>query len=111
MEENKNEVYQAAEVIMLIIQNEGKIEQCPEDPSEFQPAFQMLLSLNIIVEREGEYLAGASFGRASKLGFREFLRRKQLADKRPSNRNKWLAGFAGGAILASIGYMLRPGRN
>ncbi|MGB7842786.1 MAG: hypothetical protein WBL21_08360 [Salinimicrobium sp.] len=110
MEENINEDYQAAEVVMLIIQNEGKIEQGPEDPSEFEPAYQILLSLQIIVEREGEYFPGPNFQRANKLGLREFLRRKELTEQTPSTRNKWLAGIAGGAILAGIGYMLRSGR-
>ena len=110
MEEKSNEVDQAAEVVMLIIQNEGKIEQGPEDPSEFQPAYQILLSLHIIVERESEYLPGPNFERAGRLGFREFLKRKQLADQHPTARGKWLAGIAGGAVLATIGFMLRPGR-
>ncbi|MGB7786247.1 MAG: hypothetical protein WBL27_09115 [Salinimicrobium sp.] len=111
MEENYNEVHQAAEVVLLIIQNEGKIEQGPEDPSEFKPAYELLLALNIIVEREGEYFPGSNFEKTTKIGFREFLRRKEISDQRPSTRHKWLAGFAGGAILASIGYLLRPGRH
>ena len=110
MEENINEVYQAAEVVMLIIQNEGKIEQGPEDPSEFMPAYQQLLSLRIITEREGEFLPGSNFEKAAKYGFREFLRRKELADRQTSTRNKWAAGIAGGALLGTLGYFLRPGR-
>lgn len=108
MEENYNEVYQAAEVVMLIIQNEGKVEQGLEDPSEFQPAYELLLSLKIIQEREGEFLPGPNFEKASKLGLKEFLRRKELADRQSSTRNKWVAGIAGGALLGTLGYLLRP---
>ena len=111
MEEKINEIYQAAEVVMLIIQNEGMIEPGPEDPTEFQPAYDQLLSLKIIREREGEFLPGPNFERASKLGFREFLRRKLLADQKPSGRNRWMAGIAGGAFLTAIGYMMRPGKD
>ncbi len=107
MEENINEVYQAAEVVMLIIQNEGKIEQGPEDPSEFMPAYQQLLSLRIIVEKEEEFLPGPNFEIASKLGLKEFLRRKELAERQSSTRKKWMAGIAGGALLGTLGYVLK----
>lgn len=107
MEENYNEVHQAAEVVMLIIQNEGKIEQGPEDPSEFQPAYEQLLSLKIIREGDGEYLPGPNFEPASKIGFKEFIRKKALAEQRAATRNKWAAGIAGGALLGTLGYVLK----
>ncbi|GAB2762267.1 hypothetical protein [Salinimicrobium soli] len=111
MEDNTYKVIQAAEVVMLIIQNEGQMEHSLEDLSEFQPAYELLLSLNIIQDRDELLVPGPNFERASKLGVKEYLRRKELADQKPSNRNKWVAGIAGGALLAAVGYLLRPGRN
>ena len=111
MEEHNSETCQAAEVVMLIVQNEGKIEQGPEDPSEFQPAYELLLSLKIIKEQEGEFLPGPNFEKAAKIGLKEFLRKMQLREQQPRNRNKWIAGITGGALLAAVGYLLRPGRN
>ena len=111
MEENKKEIYRAAEVIMLIIKNEGQMEYSLEDQSEFQPAYDKLLALDIIQFCDEWLVPGANFEKASRSGLEEFLRRKQLAEQRPSHRNKWLAGIAGGAVLAAIGYMLRQERN
>ena len=68
MLEERTDVYQAAEVILLIIHYEGEIEDIIEYPAEFEVAYKELLEQKIIKTGEGKYLPGENFTKDYPLG-------------------------------------------
>ena len=109
MEDEKKDIYQTAEVILLIIKYEGEIEDLIEYPVEFEAAYKELLEYKIIKKGEEKYLPDLNFKKAHELGFRKYI---EQIDK-PSKFRKYITskpvlGVLGGAILVTAGYMMRP---
>lgn len=111
MQEEFNDVHQAAEVILMIMKYEGEIEDVIEYPSEFEDAYKELLAYKIIKVKEGKYVPGENFKKVSNTGFRNYL--KDLKD--PPRYKKFLAskpaiGVVAGAILVAAGYLWQSER-
>ena len=109
MEETKKDIYQTAEVILLIIKHEGEIEDIIEYPEEFEAAYKELLQYKILKKGEEKYLPGANFNKASELGFSKYVEKinnpskfKQYVISKPA------LGMLAGAVLVTAGYLMRP---
>lgn len=59
--ESKEEIFKTADVILLIINNEGKLVDDIEYPSEFRRAYQLLQELDIIKSEEGKFTPSKKF--------------------------------------------------
>ena len=108
MEEEKKDIYQTAEVILLIMKYEGEIEDIIEYPSEFEAAYKELLEYKIIKKGEDRYLPDLNFNKVQALGFRKYIEQiskpskfKQLINSKPA-----LAVLAG-AVLVTAGYLMQ----
>lgn len=111
MEVDKKEIYQAAHVILLIIKNEGAISDEIEYPSEFQIAYRELLDLDIIVNKDNEYLPGANFERAYKLGVEQFREKlNQPSRLQAIIRHRYTMPIVAGTVLAGMGYIFKAGK-
>ena len=111
MQEEKKDVLQAAEVILMIMQYEGEIEDLIEYPSEFEDAYKELVNYKVIKLQEGKYVPDENFGKASRHGFRKYIER--LAN--PPAYKKFLAskpalGVMAGAFVVAAGYLYNQGR-
>ncbi|UJH90420.1 hypothetical protein LZ575_16525 [Antarcticibacterium sp. 1MA-6-2] len=111
MQEEKKDVHQAAEVILMIISYEGEIEDLIEYPSEFEDAYKELLSHKIIKLKDGKYIPDVNFKKASTKGYRKYL--EDLEN--PPAYKKFLAskpaiGVVAGAILVASYYILQSNR-
>lgn len=111
MQEEKKDIHQAAEVILMIISYEGEIEDLIEYPSEFEDAYKELVSHKIIKVKEGKYVPDENFKKASAKGYRKYL--KDLEN--PPAYKKFLAskpalGVVAGAIIVATGYLLQSNR-
>lgn len=111
MEEAKKDIYQAAEVILLIIKYEGEIEDIIEYPVEFEAAYKELLDYKIIKRGEDKYLPDLNFHKAQELGFRKYIEKIN----KPSKLKKYIVnkpalGVLAGAVLVSVGYLIRAER-
>ncbi len=109
MDEEKKDIYQTAEVILLIIKYEGEIEDIIEYPTEFEAAYKELLQYRIIKKGEDKYLPDVNFKKAHELGFRKYI--EQL--EKPSKFRKYITskpalGVFAGAVLVGAGYLMRP---
>lgn len=108
MHEEKKDVHQAAEVILMIIKYEGEIEDLIEYPTEFEDAYKELVALSIIKIRDGKYVPDQNFKKASSAGYRKYL--EDLNN--PPAYKKFLAskpaiGIVAGAIIFAAGYLLQ----
>jgi len=108
MEEEKKDIYQTAEVILLIIKYEGEIEDIIEYPTEFEAAYRELLQYKIIKKGEEKYLPDVNFNKAIELGFRNYIEKitnpskfKQYITSKPA------LGVLAGAVLVTAGYLIR----
>jgi hypothetical protein len=111
MGEDRKDVLQAAEVILLIIQYEGEIEDAIEYPPEFEMAYQDLLFYKIIANREGKYVPGENYRKASSLGFQKYVHNlNNPSGLRKLIANKPAIGFFAGAVLFTAGYFLKLGK-
>lgn len=115
MLQERNDVYQAAEVILLIIHYEGEIEDIIEYPAEFEEAYKELLDQKIIKMGEGKYLPGENFSKAYPLGYKKYLEKiaKQAKSKEPSKFRKFVSnkpalGILAGAVFLTAGYLMKP---
>ena len=109
MEEEKKDIYQTAEVILLIIKHEGEIEDVIEYPVEFDAAYKELLEYKIIKKGEDKYLPDLNFNKAHELGFRKYI--EQI--NKPSKLKQYITskpalGVLAGAVLVTAGYLMRP---
>lgn len=109
MEEEKKDIYQTADVILLIIKYEGEIEDIIEYPVEFEDAYKELLHYRIIKKGEEKYLPDANFNKACELGFRKYVEKV----KNPSKFKQYIIskpalGVLAGAVLVTAGYLMRP---
>tara|TARA_R100000935_G_C2807054_1_gene153213 strand:+ start:354 stop:701 length:348 start_codon:yes stop_codon:yes gene_type:complete len=108
MEEEKKDIYQTAEVILLIIKYEGEIEDVIEYPTEFEAAYKELLHYKIIKRGEDKYLPDRNFNKAQELGFSKFVE----SIKTPSKLKQYIIskpalGVLAGAVLVTAGYLMR----
>lgn len=111
MEEEIRNIDQAADVILLIISNEGFISDEIEYPSEFQEAYLKLLELRIIQNKSGEYIPAENFNRALRWGIKKFEERKdEPSALEKIIRSKYTAGFVAGTAVAGLGYLIRISR-
>lgn len=111
MQDDKKEVYQAAHVIMLIIQNEGAISDEIEYPSEFKAAYTELLDLNIIRNKDGEFVPGVNFDKAFKLGVEQFKEKlNQPSRLETIIRHRYTMPIVAGTVLAGMGYIFKAGK-
>ena len=111
MEEDKKEIYQAAHVILLIIKNEGAISDEIEYPPEFQSAYGELLELNVIENKDGEYVAGTNFEKAYRLGIEQFREKlNQPSRLQAIIRHRYTMPIVAGTVLAGMGYIFKTGR-
>lgn len=115
MLEEISDVYQAAEVILLIIHYEGEIEDIIEYPPEFEEAYIELLERKIIKKGEGKYMPGENFSKAYPLGYKKYLEKiaKQIKAREPSKFRKYVSnkpalGILAGAIFLTAGYLMKP---
>ena len=111
MEEEKKDIYQTAEVILLIMKYEGEIEDIIEYPLEFEAAYKELLQYKIIKKGEDKYLPDVNFNKAHELGFRKYI---EQIDK-PSKLKQYITskpalGVLAGADLVTAGYLIRSGK-
>lgn len=111
MSENIKDVYQAADVVLMIIENEGSISDEIEYPSEFAPAYQKLLELGVIHIKNSAYVPAVGFSNARKIGVWNF----EQAKNEPSRLNrlissKYTIGIVAGTIITYLGYYLRSGK-
>jgi hypothetical protein len=111
MEEEKKDIYQTAEVILLIMKYEGEIEDIIEYPLEFEAAYKELLQYKIIKKGEDKYLPDVNFNKAHELGFRKYI---EQIDK-PSKLKQYITskpalGVLAGAVLVTAGYLIRSGK-
>lgn len=111
MREDRKDVLQAAEVILLIIKYEGEIEDAIEYPPEFEDAYQNLLFYKIIEQREGKFVPAENFKKASDLGFEKYVYNlNNPTGLRKLLNNKPAMGIFAGAIFFTAGYLLKPGK-
>lgn len=109
MEEEKKDIYQTAEVILLIIQYEGEIEDIIEYPLEFEAAYKELLHYRIIKKGEEKYLPDTNFSKASELGFRKYIEKVNNPSKfRQYITSKPALGVLAGAVLVTASFLMRP---
>ncbi len=108
MEEEKKDIYQTAEVILLILKYEGEIEDVIEYPLEFEAAYKELLQYKIIKKGEDKYLPDLNFNKAHELGFSKYV---EMINK-PSKFKQYITskpalGVLAGAVLVTAGYLMR----
>ncbi len=109
MEEEKKDIYQTAEVILLIIKYEGEIEDIIEYPVEFEAAYKELLQYKIIKKGEEKYLPDVNFDKAHELGFSKYVEKINKPSKlRQYITSKPALGVLAGAVLVTAGYLMRP---
>lgn len=109
MEEEKKDIYQTAEVILLIIKYEGEIEDIIEYPAEFEAAYKELLQYKIIKKREDKYLPDLNFNKALEMGFGKYVEKINKPSKfRQYITSKPALGVLTGAVLVTAGYLMRP---
>jgi hypothetical protein len=109
MEEEKKDIYQTAEVILMIIKYEGEIEDVIEYPLEFEAAYKELLEYKIIKKGEDKYLPDLNFNKAHELGFSKYVE----TINKPSKFKQYITskpalGVLAGAVLVTAGYLMRP---
>ncbi len=108
MEEEKKDIYQTAEVILLIMKYEGEIEDIIEYPSEFEAAYKELLQYNIIKKGDDKYLPDFNFNKAQVLGFRKYIEQINKPSKfKQYITSKPVLGVLAGAVLVTTGYLMR----
>ncbi len=108
MEEEKKDIYQTADVILLIIKYEGEIEDIIEYPTEFEDAYKELLDYRIIKKGEEKYLPDLNFNKASELGFRKYVEKIQKPSKfKQFITSKPALGVMAGAVLLTAGYLMK----
>lgn len=111
MEEAKKDIYQAAEVILLIIKYEGEIEDIIEYPVEFEAAYKELLDYKIIKKGEDKYLPDLNFNKAHELGFKKYVEKLNQPSKfKQYITSKPALGVLAGAVLVTAGYLMRVER-
>jgi hypothetical protein len=108
MEEEKKDIYQTAEVILMIIKYEGEIEDVIEYPLEFEAAYKELLEYKIIKKGEDKYLPDLNFNKARELGFKKYIE----TINKPSKFKEYITsepalGVLAGAVLVTAGYLMR----
>ena len=108
MEGEKKDVYQTAEVILLIIKYEGEIEDIIEYPSEFEEAYKELLQYKIIKKGDDKYLPDVHFNKAQELGFRKYIEQVNKPSKfKQYITSKPALGVLAGAVLVTADYLMR----
>lgn len=110
-EEVERETFTAADVILLIIRNEGELVDDIEYPQEFINAYAMLQAFDVIRSQEGKFISGPNFGAATKLGVQNFVERELARAEAEKNRGKQVrkVGIAAlsTAVVAAAGYLYR----
>ena len=109
MEEETKDIYQTADVILLIIKYEGEIEDVIEYPLEFEDAYKELLDRRIIKKGEEKYLPDVNFKKACELGFKTYVENIQKPSKiKQYITSKPALGVLVGAVLVTAGYLMKP---
>lgn len=110
MKSNK-EVITAAEVVLLIIKNEGNLEHDLEYPAEFSEAYRLLLNLDVIQLLDEKFLPSRNFDAAQRVGVQKFLEaenyKKEALEKRRSQNKKIRVALFSSAAIAITGYFIR----
>lgn len=106
-----SETFTAADVILLIIRNEGALVDDIEYPQEFINAYAMLQNFDIIKSDGGKFVAATNFDAAGKLGVQKFVERELARAEAAKARNKQVkqlgvAAFSTAAV-AVAGYFYR----
>ena len=108
MEEEKKDIYQTADVILLIIKYEGEIEDIIEYPIEFEDAYKELLDYRIIKKGEEKYLPDLNFNKACELGFSTYVEKIRTPSKfKQFITSKPALGVMAGAVLLTAGYFMK----
>ncbi|MFO8147302.1 MAG: hypothetical protein ACQEWG_09565 [Bacteroidota bacterium] len=109
MKEEEKDIYQIADVILLIIKYEGEIEDIIEYPIEFEDAYKELLDYRIIKKGEEKYLPDLNFNKACELGFRKYVEKIQKPSKfKQYISSKPALGIMAGVVLLTAGYFMKP---
>ena len=109
MEQEKKDIYNTANVILLIIKYEGEIEDIIEYPLEFEDAYKELLDYKIIKKGEEKYLPDVNFKKACELGFTKYVEKIENPSKfKQYITSKPALGVLMGALLLTTGYLMRP---
>lgn len=110
MKSNKK-VITAAEVVLLIIKNEGELEDDFEYPVEFPEAYKLLRALDVIQLVEEKFLPSKNFDAAHRVGVQKFLEgenyRKEALERRRSQNKKVHVAVFSSAAIAIAGYFIR----
>lgn len=108
MEEEKKDIYQTADVILLIIKYEGEIEDIIEYPMEFEDAYKELVDYRIIKKGEEKYLPDVNFKKACELGFKNYVEKIQKPSKlKQYITSKPALGVMAGVVLLTAGYLMK----
>lgn len=114
MESNKD-IIAAAEVVLLIVKNEGELEDDLEYPAEFSKAYQLLLNLNVIQLADGKFLPSRNFDAAYRTGVQKFMEdeksKSEALERRRSQNQKVHLAIISSAAIAIAGYFIRKTRS
>lgn len=110
----ERETFTAADVILLIIRNEGELVDDIEYPQEFINAYAMLQNFNIIKIDQGKFVAAGNFDAATKQGVQNFVERELEKAEAAKVRNRQVkqVGIAAlsTAAVAMAGYFYRKAK-
>lgn len=101
-EELEGETFTAADVILLIIRNEGELVDDIDYPQEFINAYAMLQAFDIIKSEEGKFISGTNFGAATKLGVQEFVERELARAEAGKTRDKQVRTLSIAAVSTAV---------
>ena len=112
--EQKREVFKTADVVLLIISNEGELVDDIEYPVEFRRAYKFLEKLDIVKSHEGKFVPSKNFESALKNGVERY-KENQLLEKVVLRKQKFQQRNFGVAIVSSLavvvaGYLYRKQR-
>lgn len=106
--EKTDDVLRTAEVVVLMIKNEGKLVDSITYPPEFNRATDILLNYRILEKKLGRYIPGQNFISAYKMGVRNYVQetdggiRKALIERYPMGIISFLAVIAAGFYLKRL---------
>ena len=113
MEPNRD-VITAAEVVLLIIWNEGELEDDMEYPLEFTQAYELLLTFDVIQLNNGKFLPSRNFDSAYRTGIQKFIKeeisKKEAIERRRSQNQKISLAIFSSAAIGMAGYFIKKAK-
>jgi hypothetical protein len=106
MENNHGHIYQAARVILIILKNEGAMKDDWDYPEDFQKAFQKLLFLDVIKNKNGWYVPGKNFREVCRAGIQKFTEQEKGSSEGKVFPGEYVIGILTGTVIAGISYLI-----